>query len=329
MAWFRRAQAGGGDNQVEKVRVVVSTTPVGANEVLDSHNGKFRVVERSKTEVPEGVLQRLEDLDGKVTLGPIGRDQIVLAANVQNRQDRGLIGIVPTGTRAITIATDNLTAVGGFVKPGDRVDIVANMDMGAQGFVTKVVLQNVQVLAVNSDLASTPKPADTKAGATPATAASTASSVTLALPLDQIERLMLAETKGKLRLVLRGLGENGVQSVASAKMSDIVPTPAPATAAAPKPAGGSKANHAPKPNAGRRGSGDAPWHAPVLSGNPFSPWGGNVAPAGPSGAALITDPSSRIAASNNSSAKQANNDKVITIIRGDTSTTHTFSPNDH
>src|SRR5205823_1606900 len=128
--------------------------------VLDSHNGKFHVVERSKSDVPEGVLQKLEDLDGKVTLGPIGANQIVLAANVQDKRDRGMQGRVPTGTRAITIAADNLSAVGGFVKPGDRVDVVANMDMGAQGWVAKVVLQNVQVLAVNSDLVAEPKPAD-------------------------------------------------------------------------------------------------------------------------------------------------------------------------
>src|SRR4051794_38628322 len=75
MAWFRRAQASNTAEATEKVRVVISTQSIGATELLHSDSGKFRVVERPKSAVPEGSLQRLEDLDGKVTLGPIAADQ--------------------------------------------------------------------------------------------------------------------------------------------------------------------------------------------------------------------------------------------------------------
>lgn len=80
-----------------------------------------------------------------------------------NERDPGfLAAALPKGFRAVTIAVDNISGVGNFVYPGDRVDILITHDVGLDKAVappagtvkpkdpiTEVLLPNVKVLAVN------------------------------------------------------------------------------------------------------------------------------------------------------------------------------------
>jgi Flp pilus assembly protein CpaB len=68
----------------------------------------------------------------------------------------GLSGVVPDGMRAVSIDVEEVTAVGGLLLPGDRVDIVAVTRIEkAPGLAedehilrTETILQNVEVLSV-------------------------------------------------------------------------------------------------------------------------------------------------------------------------------------
>ena len=70
--------------------------------------------------------------------------------------DAGLAGVVPLGMRAVAISVDELTAVGGLLLPGDRVDVVATTQIdSAPGLAegdhilrTETILQNVEILSV-------------------------------------------------------------------------------------------------------------------------------------------------------------------------------------
>ncbi len=81
-----------------------------------------------------------------------------------NDKDPGfLAAALPKGFRAVTIAVDNISGVGNFVYPGDRVDILITHDVGLDNDgaspavnankkkdpITEVLLPNVKVLAVN------------------------------------------------------------------------------------------------------------------------------------------------------------------------------------
>lgn len=80
-----------------------------------------------------------------------------------NEKDPGfLAAALPKGFRAVTIAVDNISGVGNFVYPGDRVDILITHDVGLDKAaappagavqpkdpITEVLLPNVKVLAVN------------------------------------------------------------------------------------------------------------------------------------------------------------------------------------
>lgn len=152
---------------------------------------------------------------------------------------------VPVGMRAVSIALEEIVGVGGFVQPGDRVDVMAsydllpaksespaeealgalgdlvNMDMGGDSdvpfAVAELIVQDVEVLAIGQSLDATEA---TAAPAVPDAAVTSeqepegptpkpeAASVTLLVDPTQALRLLLAvQSDGKFRLLLRAPGD--------------------------------------------------------------------------------------------------------------------------
>lgn len=108
----------------------------------------------------------------------------------------GMISRIPEGYRAVAVRIDEFVGVGGWMKPGSYVDVAVVMDVRAsnnRSTVSKIVLQNVQVLAIGQTIQ-----------AQGTTGASLARSVTLMIRPDDVTKLHLAASKGQLRLALRG-----------------------------------------------------------------------------------------------------------------------------
>lgn len=104
--------------------------------------------------------------------------------------------VVPRGMRAVTVGLDPVSGVGGFLKPGDRVDIVATFEMNSSSF-AKTVLQNVTLLAIGTQSQEGDNLAGDKA------TAKAQPTATLAVSPTDAEKLILADAKGRLRLALR------------------------------------------------------------------------------------------------------------------------------
>jgi pilus assembly protein CpaB len=89
--------------------------------------------------------------------------------------------------------------VAGFLTPGTMVDVLTVIEPPGNNMsgnpISKIVLQNVKVLASGQNL---DKPKDERE-------AETVKAVTLQVTPDQAEKLALASTEGKLRLMLRNL----------------------------------------------------------------------------------------------------------------------------
>ena len=65
-------------------------------------------------------------------LSPIEVNEPVLLAKLSGANGRAtLSNLLSPGMRAVTIKTDEIAGVGGFVTPGDRVDVVLTRDAGA------------------------------------------------------------------------------------------------------------------------------------------------------------------------------------------------------
>jgi hypothetical protein len=104
---------------------------------------------------------------------------------------------IPPGMRAITLRRGPET--GAFLSPGSRVDIIGKVPEAenAEKLVTKVVVEKVLVLAVNTREAPLEDDGPITSGAT----------FTVAVPMEQVERLEAAKKRGRLSAVLRRPGE--------------------------------------------------------------------------------------------------------------------------
>lgn len=121
----------------------------------------------------------------------IAQGELFTAARVSEWGEKVTIAqTLSEGTRAMAINVDAQTAVGGFVTPGDAVDIVLTRgDNETMRAVT--ILQNIRVLGVDQDSSE-----DSDAPVV-------ARTVTVEVTPDQGQRLALAQRAGTLSLSLR------------------------------------------------------------------------------------------------------------------------------
>jgi pilus assembly protein CpaB len=151
---------------------------------------------------PDGVFRKLEEVVGRVAVTPIGlREPITKLKLAPEGMGAGLPAVIPEGYRAMTVRVDNVIGVSGFVMPGSYVDVVAVIlpvqEKAAQGPVSKIVLQNIKVLASGAKIDS---PQDQRQPAE-------VGAVTLLVTPEQAEKLVLAANEGKLQLVMRNYGD--------------------------------------------------------------------------------------------------------------------------
>jgi pilus assembly protein CpaB len=173
---------------------------------------------------PDGSGEDPQQVVGKVAVVPLVKGEAVLVSKLAASGGRsGLAVLLPPGARGVAVRVDDVVGVAGFIHPGDRVDVIVTMDTRErdQGAASKIILQNVKVLAVGSDLEHRGKAVEK---AVPVTVA------TLMVTPEESEVLALGATKGKLLLALRAAGDDEV-----AATPGIVPSALLASAVRPPP----------------------------------------------------------------------------------------------
>jgi pilus assembly protein CpaB len=159
--------------------------------------------------------------------------QILTSSITKDASQVGLAALIPAGHRAIAISVSEVADGGGFIKPGDSVDVIGEFQVntappssavlampkgGADNkvFVAATVLQNVKVLAMGQQAAM---PTQNTGGTSvnslkPTTDQAQAKSVTLALTPEEAQKVFLAEQIGTLRLAGRPLGDQDAATIA-------------------------------------------------------------------------------------------------------------------
>ena len=149
--------------------------------------------------LPSGAYAKIQDIVSggrRVVLAAIEANEPVLALKITGPGQRAtLSALVKPGMKAVTIRVNDVEGVGGFVLPGDHVDIVLTRQVEKGNATTQVVLQNTRVLAVDQT-------ADERAAK-----ATVAKSVTLEVDTVDAQKLWLASSVGSLSLLLRKAGE--------------------------------------------------------------------------------------------------------------------------
>lgn len=203
-----------------RVQIVVAAKALKAGEVLTETNLKWQ--DWPKSGVFEGLLvkegnKKITDIaSGKVRRAMTVNEPITKSSLVAAKANYLAASMTP-GMRAVAINGNASSAAGGFVSPGDYVDIIltyrpritlpgGNSDPATQAFLNKhiqgraseTIMQNVKVLAV--DQAVTRNEEKVKAGKV----------YTMEVDAKGAQVLALAGSVGSLELVLRSLGDDKV-----------------------------------------------------------------------------------------------------------------------
>ncbi|MBI1914724.1 MAG: Flp pilus assembly protein CpaB [Planctomycetes bacterium] len=209
---------GPGEPKADTVTVVVAAADIGPFMSLSSSMVTTR--EYPKGSVPPGAVTRVEDVQDRVCLTSLLKDETILEGKLSPRgAGRGISSVIPKGMRAFTINTPSVaSSVAGFILPGNKVDILLTVVSGGGaddptgGGSTTTLLQNVEILAVDKLLVA---PAENQVNA------QDLRSVTLLVTPDQAAKLNLGQNKGTLHLSLRNLLDSDPAQVSVATMSDL------------------------------------------------------------------------------------------------------------
>lgn len=182
-----------------------------------------------------GTYQRPEELVGQIVRRPVPAGQALTSDDFATTIDQQIAQSLQPGLRAIAVPLTKVDSVSALLAPGDRVDVLISMretdalnpqvlanpnyghttidgtvdttpyisvDEFVNSTTIKVVVQNVQVLAVN--IRSTdPNNANTTVAVEPDVV------VVLAVTPQQAEVVRFAQLDGNVSLVLRAPGDSG------------------------------------------------------------------------------------------------------------------------
>jgi len=209
------------------VPVVVAAQPLDRGVVLQP--AFLKVASFPADAVPATAFHSVAELTGdkdhqRLALRALAANEPVLAPNVSGPGGKlNLSGTIADGMRAVSLRSTDVTGVGGFVLPGDRVDVLLTRAMAGGpntvNTVTQVLAENVRVLGVDqsaNDQAD--KPVVSRA-------------ITVEVSPDQATAISLAQAIGTVSLTLRHVADGAPLVRKSMAISDLGPAPHAAPAA--------------------------------------------------------------------------------------------------
>jgi pilus assembly protein CpaB len=160
----------------------------------------------------QGLIEKKEDAVGRVLIYAVDAKEPLLKHDLAAGGSYGLAAKIPDGMRAISVKTNEVSDVAGFIFPGSHVDIMVTLRMDNGGVATRTVLQNIQVLA-----------AGPKTEPDPNGKAENVSVVTLLVTPDESEKLALAQnqSQGSIHFALRNGGDTATPNTSPVDLADL------------------------------------------------------------------------------------------------------------
>jgi len=196
--------------------VVIAKQDIGAGTTINE--GMVEEVNAYKDSLQPRAATTIDRVVNKIAVAPIAKgEQVLLNKVTLQGQETTLAAKIPRGKRAITIPVDNISSVGGMVRPGDHVDVMGVVPipmMTADGKQTAqmtpmALFQDVLVLAVGQEYTTMPS-AEKKAGERALYPV-----ITLALAPQEANLIAFVQEQGsRIRLVLRSPEDTQVQQAA-------------------------------------------------------------------------------------------------------------------
>jgi pilus assembly protein CpaB len=112
-----------------------------------------QAVAKKASQTASGIIGQgpMQALEGSIVREPIISGEPIVKRKLVRGGDSGYMAVVLSpGMRAMSVSVTVDTAAGGFILPGDRVDVVQSHQMeGGKGYSSEIVLQNLRVLAID------------------------------------------------------------------------------------------------------------------------------------------------------------------------------------
>lgn len=177
-----------------KSQYVAAAVNMEAGQAIKAEN--LRMVDWPANVPLPGAFSAPQPLVGRIVMYPLAAGEPILERQLANvGAGTGLTVKIPDGMRAISLRSDEIVGVAGFLLPGTHIDVLVTLKPPDSDPITTTVLQDCEVLASGQKTEPDPegKPV-------------TATVVTLLVKPEDAEKLDLASTQGIIHFVLR----NGV-----------------------------------------------------------------------------------------------------------------------
>lgn len=221
-----------GDGEADAAKTTNATVPT-VSVLVASHNVNARtrlsaddleLIEIPATAAHPLAFDAIDRAANLFSSGYIAAGEQILPHHIaEDVPGGGLAQLVPDGRRAVSVAISAAAAAGGLVTPGDHIDIVAIFSEELRGEAgTAIVAENVEVLAISQlvvgddpDGQASPLSGEGNPNAVSAT-------VTVAVSLDDAQRIALADSFGELRVFLRNPDDDSEPSATPVDLESVV-----------------------------------------------------------------------------------------------------------
>ncbi len=148
------------EQEIPSLEILVAAKALKVGTVLI--DGDLAWAKWPEDSVSEGVILRGSNPQAdQEFLGQIVKAQMFGGEPIRAERlidtDKGfLAAILPKGKRAIAVPVDAVTTAGGFILPGDKVDVLVSMQGKKRddGIISETLLENIRVLAIDTTTAS-------------------------------------------------------------------------------------------------------------------------------------------------------------------------------
>jgi pilus assembly protein CpaB len=205
------SQQSGAVAETQTVPAVVAAQPFAFGEKITAD--KLKVVSWPAAGIPAGTFQRITDavgVDDRVALRAIETNELVTVSAVSGKESRlSASQLLGSSMRAISIPINEASAAGGFIAPGDRVDVFLTRQPDDSLPYSDLLIQNARVLAVGQDSnVAKDKPEVVK-------------TATIEVTPLQAQKLALAANVGTLTLSLRNILDESKVRLETAQLLDL------------------------------------------------------------------------------------------------------------
>jgi pilus assembly protein CpaB len=196
------------EQPVATVKVLVAVKKVPAFEPIKNPQDYFIEKEVPEGTYPSKCLRSFDDIRGQRLAKAKQEEETIFKDDILTKDQAGIYANLQPGQRAIAIRVNPEVLAGGFVLPGSRVDFISTYT-GPQGEIqAETIMQNVLILAVDQVTNREDKQA------------MLASTVTVALKVEEGQRLALAARNTDIRLVLRSPDDKEKFTLPPSRMFD-------------------------------------------------------------------------------------------------------------